>query len=202
MEIKKQTPETNRIFVHEGITIGQLTILDRVPFPGRHELYYDTPFSYLKQGHLWEVVCTCGNHKLYSEWVLSRGSIKSCGCLRRKKQAERRVRSIGQAAKRLELDYIKKRIRLLQRVLSEIQVLPEPMRVQGELKHTAAELRQLFSRRRILSRKQSQQELDELANGDFAKEFRAAENRNINKLMNADPDSTLEELNLEKLPYE
>lgn len=48
-----------------------------------------------QQGFLWECVCSCGTVKVVNNRDLSRGSSKSCGCLRREETAKRFSRGNG-----------------------------------------------------------------------------------------------------------
>lgn len=40
------------------------------------------PLSYLACGAIWECDCDCGQKAYYPDKILSRGVVKSCGCLR------------------------------------------------------------------------------------------------------------------------
>ena len=55
-----------------------------------------------EKGAMWDCLCDCGNHKLYSTAELRNGMVKSCGCIKR----EWRNDIIGKRFGRLEvLDY-------------------------------------------------------------------------------------------------
>lgn len=59
----------------QGMRFGRFTVSERVPSDS--------------QGTRWLCVCDCGSQKIVSSQVLSRGTTKSCGCLRREVSTER-----------------------------------------------------------------------------------------------------------------
>ncbi len=74
-------------FVDTGTVIGRLTVGELVRNVQEHPLFLETAVSYLKQGRLREVLCSCGVIRLISESILYTGRIQSCGCLRREIRA-------------------------------------------------------------------------------------------------------------------
>lgn len=80
-----------------GQVFGQLTVIERVKFPGEHESH-------------WKCMCTCGNDIIAIAGNLKRGQTQSCGCTAYDRGAAERIIDIaGQKFGMLTALYITKR---------------------------------------------------------------------------------------------
>lgn len=147
-----------KIFVSEGTLIGRITVGELVRNVQTHPLYVETPVSYLQQGRLREVYCSCGQVRLVSESILATGRVQSCGCLRQE---------IRQAASQGKLERLKKKaakranndaIRYEQEQLRILQRAPIHIRDEKAIEECGKRLRSLFARKALLNRKESHKE--------------------------------------------
>lgn len=142
--------------VFEGQKFGIIRVGPLVEWVFDHALYSETPLSYLKHGRLRECTCECGKTRLYSENVLSSGQLKSCGCLRLKRQ-ERAMEDRAEREKaKSHLRDIRHRISQAQSRLRFLQSKPAHMRTVDENLEIVAlgpELRKLFAMKGHASRK-------------------------------------------------
>ena len=144
---------TKKFFVVEGATVGQITCLLPVQDTYHHPLIHDTPRSYIRQGHLWECECKCGVRFLISEFALSKGECKSCGCLRRAKKginSEKRQTNLRLKIRRRELN---NSIKILRYELEELKLLPTNKENHDRIEIVAAELRSAHAEKASLASK-------------------------------------------------
>lgn len=140
-----------------GLRIGRIEVIELVYNVQDHELYNETPISYLQQGRLHEVLCDCGRRRLISESILASGRIQSCGCLRK----EIRMKATEKKAKRLHKESIKKEnkiaIKLEQTRLRTLQLSTDPQK-DLKIEECGKNLRRLFAQKAHLNRKESPKE--------------------------------------------
>ncbi len=130
-----------------GQRFGRLVAGDLVRFVQEHELFHETPVSYLQQGRLRECLCDCGQRRLISESILASGRIQSCGCLRqdqRAKAAERKIKNLNlKLAKSTNLASIQ----IEQTRLRSLKMTSVYSRDEKAIADCAARLRKLFTER-------------------------------------------------------
>jgi hypothetical protein len=148
----------HKVIIYEGQKFGILSVGPLVRWAREHPLFDLTPSSYIIHGRLRECYCDCGEMKLYSECALQTNSIKSCGCLKRKRNMESAEEKLKREEKKARKREINHRIRQTQAKLKVYQQLPVPLRDQPkyvqEMDLLAAELRKLFSMKAYANRKQ------------------------------------------------
>ncbi len=124
------------LFIFEGAEIGQMTV---VGMADRDDLPVTVPLSYRGQGSIWACLCKCGEVAYYPEKLLSQGSIKSCGCLRRSmlkgKKADAKIKA--------EVTILRNRIAHLQSELRHHQIRGTIAQYQDDI---GAGLRAAFAR--------------------------------------------------------
>jgi hypothetical protein len=133
--------------------LGRLTIGELVRYVQEHELFIETPQSYLQHGRLRECTCECGNIKLISEYALNTGRVKSCGCLRqslRVSAADKRLEKMKLVGKKSQ---VSNQIRIEQARLKTLKLQPIPYRDENAIEECATNLRSLFGQRGILTQK-------------------------------------------------
>lgn len=152
----KEPKKKQKIAIIPGLRIGRLEVGDLVYNVREHELYLTTPFSYLQQGRLYQVLCDCGQSRLISESILASGRIQSCGCLRQ----ELRVKSSQAKVERLRKEATKiannNNIKIEQARLKSLQLTP--IRDEKAIEECGAKLRKLFAQKATLNRKETQKE--------------------------------------------
>jgi hypothetical protein len=144
------------IRISTGTKYGFLTIGDLVHDVVSHPLYLTTPPSYVHQGALRECQCDCGMIVLYSENALVSGRLKSCGCLRRKRNAKAMQESLDRDQVRANKKEITFRIAQLQHRLRTIQSTPASLRnpqVNQEERNIADKLRRFYALKGYANRK-------------------------------------------------
>ena len=138
-----------KLLVVEGKKTGQILIGSLVRDVQNHDLYLLTPQSYLQHGRLRECYCDCGQVVLYSEYILSSGEIKSCGCLRKRKQESAFVIRVEREKLKAERKSLDQQIRAKQHELKILHSAPQHIRLTKESgakeEAIAADLRKLFA---------------------------------------------------------
>ena len=118
--------------VETGQRVGLLTVGDLVLNVQNHPLFIETQASYLKHGRLRECRCDCSNLVLYSENILRAGHVKSCGCLRLKRQMNAARKRESTVNKKIHMREINTKIANLQSRLKCLKAAPAHMRNSQE----------------------------------------------------------------------
>ncbi len=158
--LKKEREENARrrkvteppLLLAEGTVCGRLTLGPLVRWVQDHPLFLTTPHSYLRQGRLREVTCSCGEMRLLSESVLVSKRVQSCGCLQREIRSNRANHKLL----RTQIEYNKQittgKIRLEQLRLKTLQLQQVPLRDEKAIEECGAEIRRLFALKSRLCR--------------------------------------------------
>ena len=118
-----------------GFEVGRLTVVRHID---HSELPPEVLLSYRVQGTMYECDCACGAKAYYPEKFLARGTVKSCGCLRRE--------ILGQGKegkeKRKRIQAIRDRIKIVQ---AEMTRLKKTGDFETHQEAIGKELRSLFA---------------------------------------------------------
>lgn len=138
----------NKTIIEPGAKINLLEVIERVVLLRQHDLFYDTPKSYLLQGPVWECHCHgCGQRKLISGAQLTRGKLKSCGCLRQRMWQEARQRKIEKLKRAINLRNVNNQIKIEKYKLAELNIqLPTDSR-DKLVDECSARLRNLYGQK-------------------------------------------------------
>lgn len=138
--------DKNTFFVVQDAKYEKLTVLGPVVDIFNHPLREETPRSYISQGRLWECQCECGKKLLVSEFSLSRGRNKSCGCLRYTQGPnwEKKQKALDLKLKRMEIQAIIKR---LSYELSQHKATPAQFRNDARMQECGKELRAAIAKK-------------------------------------------------------
>lgn len=139
--------------INTGLRIGKLLVGDLVRNVQQHELFEETPISYLQQGRLREVVCDCGKRRLIAESILATGRIKSCGCLRASMISGASNRKLEKLQVKADKALVTSTLAVEQQKLKMLQKVQVPARDEKAIQECMARIRSLIARRAILTKK-------------------------------------------------